>query len=56
MTLTQQSEVDERRIFWLVVLHLTFVTSGVLFATMDWIASLSDAQAARAPNASRKGN
>ena len=24
--------------FWLVVVHLTFVSSGVLLATMDWIA------------------
>jgi len=42
MTLTQGTQVDEVRIFWLVVLHLTFVTSGVLFAAMDWVASLSD--------------
>jgi uncharacterized protein (TIGR00645 family) len=42
MTLTQATQVDEVRIFWLVVLHPTFVTSGVLFAAMDWVASLSD--------------
>jgi uncharacterized protein (TIGR00645 family) len=42
MTLTQGTQVVETRIFWLVVLHLTFVTSGVLFAAMDWVASLSD--------------
>jgi uncharacterized protein (TIGR00645 family) len=29
---------DERQTFWLVVVHLTFVSSGVLLATMDWIA------------------
>ena len=40
MTLTQPGEVDEVKVFWLVALHLTFVTSGVLFAAMDWVASL----------------
>jgi hypothetical protein len=29
---------DERQTFWQVVVHLTFVASGVLLATMDWIA------------------
>ncbi len=50
MTLTQGTQVDEVRIFWLVVLHLTFVTSGVLFAAMDWIASLSDKSIKRVAN------
>jgi uncharacterized protein (TIGR00645 family) len=27
--------IDERQMFWLVVTHLTFVTSGVLLALMD---------------------
>jgi len=52
MSLTQQSQVDETRVFWLVVLHLTFVTSGVLFAAMDWIACLTDRPGARTPNTS----
>lgn len=34
--------LDEPRIRWLIVLHITFVVSGVLFATMDWIESKSD--------------
>jgi uncharacterized protein (TIGR00645 family) len=33
------STVDMAKIGWLVALHLTFVVSGVLLATMDWIAS-----------------
>ena len=41
MTITQTNSVDQTLIFWLVILHLTFVTSGVLFALMDWVASLS---------------
>ncbi len=41
MQLTQTNQVmDEARIFWLVVLHVTFVGSGLLFALMDWVASL----------------
>jgi uncharacterized protein (TIGR00645 family) len=28
---------DERLLLWRVVLHLTFVASGVLFAVMDWL-------------------
>jgi uncharacterized membrane protein YqhA len=40
MTITQANAVDEVRIFWLVVLHVTFVVSGLLFALMDWVASL----------------
>jgi uncharacterized protein (TIGR00645 family) len=31
--------VDSERVHWLVVIHLTFVVSGVLLAAMDWIAS-----------------
>ncbi len=43
MTITQETgPLDKDRIFWLVVLHLTFVTSGVLFAIMDWVATFSD--------------
>jgi len=40
MTITQANAVDEVRIFWLVILHVTFVVSGLLFAMMDWVASL----------------
>jgi uncharacterized protein (TIGR00645 family) len=40
MTIVQENTVDEVRVFWLVVLHLTFVGSGLLFALMDWVASL----------------
>jgi len=34
--------LDEPRIRWLIILHVTFIVSGVLFATMDWIESLSE--------------
>jgi uncharacterized protein (TIGR00645 family) len=30
--------VHEQEAFWQVVVHLTFVVSGVLLAAMDWIA------------------
>jgi uncharacterized protein (TIGR00645 family) len=32
---------DPAKIFWLVIIHLVFVISGVLLAAMDWIASNS---------------
>ena len=31
----------ERELYWLVVVHLTFVVSGVLMALMDWLAARS---------------
>lgn len=34
--------IDEAKMLWLVVIHLTFVVSGVLLALMDWLASLTD--------------
>ena len=33
------STLDANKIDWLLGLHLTFVVSGVLLASMDWIAS-----------------
>ncbi|TAL09369.1 MAG: TIGR00645 family protein [Porticoccaceae bacterium] len=44
MTLTgSDAPFDEARLRWMVILHLTFIASGVLFAVMDWIAALTDA-------------
>ena len=43
MSLTEQDiPLDEARVRWLVLLHLTFIVSGVLFAAMDWIAARSE--------------
>jgi uncharacterized protein (TIGR00645 family) len=40
-----QQEADsvygERELMWLVIIHLTFVTSGVLMAVMDWLVARS---------------
>src|SRR5262245_11586422 len=55
MTMIQRTAVDERRIFWSVILHLTFVASGVVFAAMDWVASVTDKAVVRAPNAGQGG-
>ena len=33
------STLDRTKLPWLVAVHLTFVISGVLLATMDWLAS-----------------
>ncbi len=37
--LEPDSTLDLRKLQWLVIVHLTFVISGVLLATMDWLAS-----------------
>lgn len=37
--------LDERRLIWLVVLHLTFLMSGVMFAFMDWLATVTERHA-----------
>ena len=34
--------IDAAKMMWLVIIHLTFVASGVLLALMDWVASLTD--------------
>jgi len=34
--------VDQTRLLWLVIVHLTFVVSGVMLALMDWLTSLTD--------------
>jgi uncharacterized membrane protein YqhA len=31
--------VDEGTLYWMVVIHLTFVVSGVLLAAMDWLSA-----------------
>jgi uncharacterized protein (TIGR00645 family) len=43
MTLTKPGAViDNAQLTWLVVIHLTFVGSGVVLAAMDWIAAKVD--------------
>ena len=32
-------EMTQEQLMWKVIIHLTFVLSGVLFATMDWMGS-----------------
>src|ERR1700744_5308849 len=34
--------VDETKLKWMVILHITFIVSGLLFAAMDWVASLTE--------------
>jgi len=33
---------EDRELYWLIVVHLTFVASGVLMALMDWLSSKAD--------------
>src|SRR5690348_14183616 len=43
MALSSSSEpFDEVRLKWMIILHLTFIVSGVLFAVMDYVASRSE--------------
>lgn len=38
LKLTEPGEaIDQTRLLWLVVVHLSFVVSGVLLAVMDWL-------------------
>jgi uncharacterized protein (TIGR00645 family) len=37
MRLSEGEEIADRTLMWLVVIHVTFVTSGVLLAVMDWV-------------------
>jgi uncharacterized protein (TIGR00645 family) len=39
MQLAEGDALDEKRLYWLVVMHLTLVISGVLLAVMDLVAS-----------------
>ena len=34
--------IDEPKLLWMVIIHLTFVASGVLLAVMDWVAAKTD--------------
>lgn len=42
MQLTEGKSIEDNHLTWLVVIHLTFVVSGVLLALMDWLASKTD--------------
>jgi uncharacterized protein (TIGR00645 family) len=36
------ADINEPELMWLVIIHLTFVASGVLLALMDWLAAKTD--------------
>ncbi|MDD2857568.1 MAG: TIGR00645 family protein [Candidatus Nanopelagicales bacterium] len=47
----EPDSIDSDQLFWMIMIHLTFVVSGVLFAVMDYIAdkrATIDVQAERA--------
>ena len=47
MTLTEQeTPLDEPRLRWMLILHLAFVVSGLLFAAMDWVGNRAEKPAA----------
>jgi uncharacterized protein (TIGR00645 family) len=42
MTITApEVPLDQARLGWMIALHMTFIVSGVLFALMDWVGSLT---------------
>jgi uncharacterized protein (TIGR00645 family) len=43
MTLTEADvPVDTDRLRWMLILHLTFVASGLLFAVMDYVGNRAE--------------
>ena len=43
MTLTDSNApLDERKMYWMLILHLTFVGSGLMFAAMDYIGNRAE--------------
>ena len=43
MTLTENDvPLDEGRLRWMLILHLTFVVSGLLFAAMDYVGNRAE--------------
>ncbi|ODT63091.1 TIGR00645 family protein [Phenylobacterium sp.] len=42
MELSEGKVLSDRSLMWLVVIHVTFVVSGVLLALMDWLAGQTD--------------
>ena len=42
MELSEGKDLSDRSLMWLVVIHVTFVISGVLLALMDWLAAKVD--------------
>jgi uncharacterized protein (TIGR00645 family) len=42
--------LDEPRLRWMLILHLTFVFSGLLFAAMDWVGNRAEPHERQAPH------
>ncbi len=43
MTLSDSNApLDERKMYWMLILHLTFVGSGLMFAAMDYIGNRAE--------------
>ena len=42
MNIGRPDPMDENALMWAVVIHLAFVTSGVMLAIMDWITARTD--------------
>ncbi len=42
MKLGEGDGIDQVKLMWMVIIHITFVVSGVLLALMDWLAAKVD--------------
>ncbi|WP_374574572.1 TIGR00645 family protein [Phenylobacterium sp.] len=42
MKLAEGADISDRTLMWLVIIHVTFVVSGVFLALMDWLSGLTD--------------
>jgi uncharacterized protein (TIGR00645 family) len=51
MSIKVVTDADERKLYWLVMIHLVFVTSSVLLAISDYISGLSHATPTGSPSA-----
>jgi len=45
-----ETALNEKKLFWLVTLHVTFLFSGVMFAFMDWLEGLTEERRHAEPN------
>lgn len=39
---TTDAPLEANQLKWLVIIHITFVISGVLLAVMDWVTARAD--------------
>ena len=56
MSLKVVSAADERKLFWLVIIHVVFVVSSLLLALSDWVSGAAHAKDGAATQPSKQTN